>query len=90
MVYDVAIIGAGPAGLCAALYLARRKLKTIIISKEIGGQTIWSGNIENYLGFKSLTGIELIIKTKTSSKASSIATNLFLISFALFVRLKPD
>lgn len=62
MIYDVVIIGAGPAGFSAALYLARRKLKTIIITKEVGGQTIWAGNVENYLGFKSLSGLELIQK----------------------------
>lgn len=60
MEYDAMIIGAGPAGLTAALYLARRKAKTILVSKNIGGQTAWSGKVENYLGFPSLTGAELI------------------------------
>lgn len=48
--YDVIIIGAGPAGLAAGLYAARKNLKTLIISKDIGGQVVWTGRIENYPG----------------------------------------
>ncbi|MCL5795118.1 MAG: FAD-dependent oxidoreductase, partial [Patescibacteria group bacterium] len=68
MIYDVAIIGAGPAGLGAALYCARRKLKTIVLSKELGGQASWSARVENYLGFKSLSGVELTNKFKDHIK----------------------
>ncbi len=57
--YDVIIIGAGPAGLCAALYAARQKLNTLIISKNIGGQALWSADVENYLGFENITGTDL-------------------------------
>lgn len=60
MEYDTIVIGAGPAGLSAALYLARRKVKTLLVSKNIGGQTAWSSKVENYLGFPSLSGLELI------------------------------
>jgi len=60
MEYDAIVIGAGPAGLSAALYLARRKVKTILISHNIGGQIMLSGKIENYLGFSDLSGIELV------------------------------
>lgn len=60
--YDIAIIGAGPAGMTAGVYAARKKLKTILLSKDIGGQAAWSSDIENYLGFSMVTGAELTTK----------------------------
>jgi len=60
--YDLIIIGAGPAGMTAGVYAARKKLKTLIISKDIGGQATWSSDIENYLGFSMITGPELVKK----------------------------
>lgn len=68
MRYDIAIIGAGPAGLAAALYAARRKLLTVIVSKDLGGQAAYSGEVENYLGFPSLSGLELIQKFQAHLK----------------------
>jgi alkyl hydroperoxide reductase subunit F len=61
-IYDLIIIGAGPAGMTAGVYAARKKLKTLIISKDIGGQATWSSDIENYLGFSMITGPELVKK----------------------------
>lgn len=58
--YDVAIVGAGPAGLTAAVYSARKHLKTIIISEDVGGQAAWSRSIENYMGFRMIAGGDLI------------------------------
>jgi len=60
--YDIIIIGAGPAGMTAGVYTARKKLKTLIISKDIGGQAAWSSDIENYLGFSMITGPDLVKK----------------------------
>ncbi len=60
--YDIIIIGAGPAGMTAGVYVARKKLKTLIISKDIGGQASWSSDIENYLGFSMITGPDLVKK----------------------------
>ncbi len=57
--HDVAVIGSGPAGMAACIYLARKKLKTLLITKDIGGQTAWSSDVENYLGYTLLTGAEL-------------------------------
>ena len=59
---DVAIIGSGPAGMTAAVYCARKKLNTAIISKDIGGQVAWTMGIENYPGFQFITGKELTAK----------------------------
>ncbi len=57
--YDVTIIGGGPAGMTAAIYLARKKLKVLILSKDIGGQAAWSSDVENYPGFTMISGAEL-------------------------------
>jgi alkyl hydroperoxide reductase subunit F len=61
-IFDVLIIGAGPAGLTAAVYCARKFLKTIIISENIGGQALESWAIENYMGYRMITGEDLMKK----------------------------
>jgi thioredoxin reductase (NADPH) len=58
--YDVIIVGAGPAGLTAAIYTSRRGLKTLILSKDLGGEVINIERIENYPGFKEIEGFKLI------------------------------
>lgn len=60
--YDVIIIGTGPAGFTAGIYAKRRELKTLIIGREIGGQISWAGEIENYPGFKTIAAFDLIQK----------------------------
>jgi len=60
MIYDIAIIGGAPAGLTAGIYAGRKKLKTVILAKQIGGQTILTDIIENFPGFDSISGRELI------------------------------
>jgi alkyl hydroperoxide reductase subunit F len=59
-IYDVIIIGGGPAGLSAAVYAARKVLKTVLISKNIGGQVTDTFDIENYLGFSEIETGDLI------------------------------
>ena len=61
-IYDLIIIGAGPAGITAAVYAARKKMTILIITKDIGGQAAWSGDIQNYTGYQFITGPELAIK----------------------------
>jgi len=58
--YDVIIVGAGPAGLTAAIYASRRGLNTVILSKDLGGEAINIVRIENYPGFKEIQGLRLI------------------------------
>jgi len=62
--YDTIIIGAGAAGLTAAIYAIRREMNIMVISRDIGGQMLWTNEIENYPGFSSITGYELIEKMK--------------------------
>ncbi|MBN2095726.1 MAG: FAD-dependent oxidoreductase [Candidatus Aenigmarchaeota archaeon] len=62
MAYDLIIIGAGPAGIAATIYAARKKMKTLVISESIGGQAAWSSQITNYPGFQFITGPELAQK----------------------------
>ncbi|KAF5045620.1 Ferredoxin--NADP reductase [anaerobic digester metagenome] len=62
IVYDAVIVGAGPAGLTAAVYCARKLMKTVVIAENIGGQAAWSWAIENYMGFSTISGEELVRK----------------------------
>lgn len=64
MVYDLVIIGGATSGLTAGIYAARKKLNAVILTKEIGGQTIQTENIENFPGFESISGADLIGKIK--------------------------
>ena len=59
MIYDLIIIGGGPAGSAAAVYAARKKLKTLLIISEWGGQSIVSEKIYNWIGSPSISGAEL-------------------------------
>ncbi|MBI5148058.1 FAD-dependent oxidoreductase [Candidatus Pacearchaeota archaeon] len=58
--YDLIIIGSGAAGLTAAIYACRKKLKTLLLGKEVGGQTASAATIENYPGFERVRGMDLI------------------------------
>jgi len=71
-IYDTIIIGAGPAGMTAAIYAARREMKTLVIGKEVGGQLIWASEIENYPGFKKISNYDLIIKMQEQVKGLGV------------------
>ena len=62
--YDVLIIGGGAAGLTAAIYTCRKKLKTGLITIDVGGQTLLTNHIENYPGFELIAGPELMSKLR--------------------------
>lgn len=62
MIYDLIIIGAGPAGITAAIYAARKGLKFLVLSQDVGGQVTKSSIVENYTGYQEITGEELARK----------------------------
>jgi len=64
MIYDVIIIGAGPAGLTASIYTSRYKLSNIVIGKKLGGELSLAHDVCNFPGFKSITGLELSQKMR--------------------------
>lgn len=57
--YDLAIIGGGPAGTAAAVYAARKQLKTVLIAKEFGGQSNLSEDVQNWIGTAHIPGADL-------------------------------
>jgi len=61
-IYDVAIIGLGPAGVTAAVYAGRKKLKAVIIGESIGGQSVVSRKIENWIGIPELSGADMAMR----------------------------
>lgn len=63
MVYDLIIIGGGPAGITAGIYASRQRLNTLLITKDFGGQVARKAvAIENYPGFEEISGLDLIQK----------------------------
>ena len=70
--YDVIILGAGPAGLSAAIYTIRKVLKTLIISKDLGGQVTWTSDVENYLGFSHVNASDLVARFEDHVKAFGV------------------
>jgi alkyl hydroperoxide reductase subunit F len=84
--WDLVIIGAGPAGLNAAIYAARKGLETLILSVDMGGKVIETDMIENYLGIKNINGPDLIqsfwehvqeydVNVKLGSRVTNIITD---------------
>lgn len=62
------IIGAGPAGMTAAVYAARKKLNTLLISYDVGGQPLATAGVENYMGYQFIEGPELMQKFEEQVK----------------------
>ncbi|MBM3205659.1 hypothetical protein FJZ41_02290, partial [Candidatus Shapirobacteria bacterium] len=62
MIYDLVIIGTGPAGLTAALYAVRYQIKHLLIGSQLGGTMSWASMVENYPGFEKISGSDLAQK----------------------------
>jgi|SRR3989338_6050425 len=71
MIYELIIIGGGPAGAAASVYAARKKLKTLFITSEWGGQSVVSEQIYNWIGTPSLSGTELAENFKKHVSANA-------------------
>jgi alkyl hydroperoxide reductase subunit F len=66
--HELIIIGGGPAGMTAAVYAARKRLDAVLISKDLGGQAMWTGRVENYMGYQYIEGFELMSKFEEQVK----------------------
>ncbi|MES2088096.1 MAG: FAD-dependent oxidoreductase [Patescibacteria group bacterium] len=67
--YDLAIIGGGPAAVAAGVYASRKRLKTLFVAKEFGGQSSVSSDIQNWIGTPSISGTKLAETLKEHLKA---------------------
>lgn len=67
--YELAIIGGGPAGVAAGVYAARKRLKTVFITESFGGQSVDSMGIENWIGTVSISGPDLAKSLETHLRA---------------------
>lgn len=67
--YDLLIIGGGPAGISAGVYASRKQLKTLFVTKEWGGQSTVSTDIQNWIGTPSISGDKLAKDLETHLKA---------------------
>ena len=75
MIYDLIIIGGGPAGVAAAVYASRKRLKKLFITAQWGGQSVVSEQIYNWIGTPSLSGNELAENFKKHVLANANAQN---------------
>lgn len=69
MLYDVIIIGGGPAGAAAAIYAARKKIRTLLITDSFGGQSVVSDDIQNWIGEPHISGFDLAQKLEAHVRA---------------------
>jgi alkyl hydroperoxide reductase subunit F len=76
--FELAIVGGGPAGAAAAIYAARKRLKTVLIVAEWGGQSTVSTEVHNWIGTKAISGVDLAknLREHTESYAGDYLTIL--------------
>ena len=67
--YDLVIIGGGPAGVAAGVYAARKKLKVVLITESFGGQSLVSDDVQNWIGAVSISGFDLAKKLEDHLRA---------------------
>jgi alkyl hydroperoxide reductase subunit F len=75
-IFAVLIVGAGPAGLTAAVYCSRKMLNTMVVSENIGGQALESWAIENYMGYRMISGEDLMKKFEEHVRTLNIRLEL--------------
>ncbi len=89
--YDAIVIGAGPAGLTAGIYLSRARVKTLIVNEGVaGGQMVLTHEIANYPGVESISGYQLsnIMKKQAQSFGCDILTNVSVSNLGLTEEIK--
>jgi len=82
--FDIIIIGGSAAGMTAAIYAARHNLKSIIITKDVGGEIAMTGEVKNWLGIKTIRGFELVknFREHVESYNVPIETGIEVINFS--------
>ncbi len=75
-IYDVIIIGGGPAGMTACVYAARKNLSVLLISVDIGGQVLMTSGIQNYMGYQYIMGRELMQKFSEQVNSFPVAIRM--------------
>ncbi|MBI2048609.1 MAG: FAD-dependent oxidoreductase [Parcubacteria group bacterium] len=88
--YDLIIVGGGPAGSAAAIYAARKQLKTLLITDEWGGQSTVSPDIQNWVGTKSISGADLAKSLKEHVEAYAGDILKTRVATATALAVKPD
>jgi alkyl hydroperoxide reductase subunit AhpF len=74
--YDLAIVGCGPATMSAAIYAVRKGLDTVLIAKKGGGQITYTDNIENYLGMPVVSGVDMAERFRAHLESYPVAEDL--------------
>lgn len=72
VMYELTIIGGGPAGVAAGVYAGRKKMKTAIVTDMFGGQSVVSNEIQNFIGYVAISGVELAGKMEEQLRAQEI------------------
>ena len=70
-IYDVCIIGGGPAGVAAGVYAARKKMRAVLVAESFGGQSLVSAEIQNWIGDIALSGLDLAHRLEAHLKAQN-------------------
>lgn len=73
-IYDLIVIGGGPAGVAAGVYAGRKQLRTLLITKDFSGQSVVSDKIENWIGEVSISGYDLMKKLEAHVRAQQSVT----------------
>lgn len=74
--YELIILGGGPAGMTAAVYAARKQLNALLLSKDTGGQVNWTLGVENYMGYQFIEGSELMEKFEEQVEQFPLQTEI--------------
>lgn len=87
-IYDLVIIGGGPAGAAAGVYAARKRLKTLLVAETFAGQSVVSAEIQNWIGTIAISGEDLALSLKKHVEA--YAGDVLTIHEELVQKLEPQ